>query len=53
MEEEQYIIDLKNSIKGLDKISLLDMFAYIEEIIKECEDQNTIWLAVQVFPIPH
>lgn len=41
MEEDKNIFDLKNMIKGLDEVNLLEILVFIEEVISEYENLNT------------
>jgi hypothetical protein len=40
MEDEQ-ILDLKNSIKGLESVNLIELVVFVEFLITDAEDQNT------------
>lgn len=40
MEDDKDIIELKNKINKLEKVTLIEVFLYIDELIKAYEDQH-------------
>jgi hypothetical protein len=42
MEDDRDIIKLKQTIKGLDKTSLIEVLLYIDELIKAYGDRHKV-----------